>query len=80
MIRLICLNAAERLTVPEMIEAYTINGAYQLFREEETGSLTVGKYADYIVVDQDPLTCDVLDIDGTKVLTTVLAGKTVYGE
>ena len=73
------LNAAERLTVPQMIEAYTINGAYQLFREEETGSLVVGKYADYIVVDADPVKADVLDIDAIKVLTTVLGGKTVYG-
>ena len=74
------LNASERLTVPEMIEAYTINGAYQLFRDDETGSLKAGKEADFIIVDADPLKADFLDIDRIKVQTTVLGGKTVYGK
>lgn len=73
------LNPKERLTRAEMIEAYTINGAYQLFREKETGSLAVGKYADFIVTDADPMKIDVLDVDGIKVLTTALGGKITYG-
>lgn len=74
------LNSEERLTVPEMIEAYTINGAYQLFREKETGSLAVGKYADFIITDADPLKADVLDLDGIQVLTTVFGGEVAYGQ
>lgn len=74
------LNAKERLTIPEMIEAYTINGAYQLFREKETGSLAVGKDADFIITDADPLKVDVLDIDGIQVLTTVFGGNIAYGK
>lgn len=73
------LNKEERLTLPEMIEAYTINGAYQLFREKETGSLSQGKMADFIVLSQDPFKVNLVDIDKIKVLATVLNGTIVHG-
>lgn len=72
------LNSDERLTVKDMIEAYTINGAYELFREDETGSLSKGKKADFIVLDKDPLKTDALEMDGIQVLATVMNGKAVY--
>lgn len=72
------LGKEERLTVPQMIEAYTINGAYQLFREDEIGSLIPGKKADYIVIDRDPLAIDVMDLDKIQLLQTVFNGKVVY--
>ena len=74
------LAPKERLTVKDMIEAYTKNGAFQLFREKEVGSLAVGKQADFIVVDNDPFKSELLDIDRIKVLTTVFNGKVVFGE
>ena len=72
------LGKEERLTVPQLIEAYTINGAYQMFRENEIGSLSPGKCADYIVLDRNPLTIDVMDLDQVTVLQTVLNGNTVF--
>ena len=72
------LNPDERLTLKDMVEAYTKNGAYQLFRENETGSLTAGKYADFIVIDKDIMNIDSLDIDSIKVLGTYLSGKAVF--
>ena len=72
------LNPAERITVKEAIEAYTINGAYQLFREDEIGSLAVGKCADMIIVSQDPLKVNPLRINETEVLATIFCGKTIY--
>jgi predicted amidohydrolase YtcJ len=63
-----------------MVKAYTINGAYQLYREKSIGSLETGKYADMIVVDQDIFKANPLDIDKTKVLTTIMGGKVVYGD
>ncbi|TCI02363.1 hypothetical protein EZV61_13450 [Corallincola luteus] len=46
--------------------------------ENESGSIEVGKSADFIVIDQNLLQIPVQDIHKTKVLTTVLQGKTVY--
>ena len=71
------LNPAERLSVKDMIEAYTINGAYQVYREDEVGSLEAGKFADFLILDADPLTIDPLKLDGIKVLHTVFEGKKV---
>lgn len=74
------LNPAERLTVLDMVKAYTINGAYQLYREDVIGSLEPGKYADMIVIDQDIFKINPLDIDKTMVLTTIFNGKVVSGD
>ena len=72
------LNKAERVRVLDMIKAYTINGAYQLFRETEIGSIEEGKYADFIVVDQDPFMVDPLELEDIKILETFFNGETVY--
>lgn len=74
------LNPAERVSVADMVKAYTINGAYQLYRENSIGSLENGKYADMIVVDQDIFKANPLNIDKTQVLTTIFNGKVVYGD
>ncbi|NLB17434.1 MAG: amidohydrolase family protein [Syntrophomonadaceae bacterium] len=64
----------------DAVKAYTINGAYQLYREDKVGSIEKGKLADLIVVDQDIFKVDPLKIDQTKVLTTIFNGKPVFGE
>lgn len=69
------LNPAERVSVRDMIEAYTINGAYQLFREKETGSLEVGKRGDFILLDQDPFGTDPAEISQIRILQTYVNGK-----
>lgn len=74
------LNPAERVSVLDMVKAYTINGAYQLYREKTVGSLENGKFADMIIVDQDIFKVNPVDIDKTKVLTTIFNGKVVSGE
>lgn len=72
------LGPDERLSVKDMIEAYTINGAYEINRENEIGSLSAGKYADYIIIDADPFETDVLKLDSIKVLSTVFGGEVVF--
>ncbi len=74
------LDPAERVSVLDIVKAYSINGAYQLYREKSIGSLEVGKFADMIVVDQDIFKVNPLDIDKTKVLTTIFEGDVVYGD
>jgi predicted amidohydrolase YtcJ len=71
-------NAAERITIRQAIEAFTINGAYQLHLEDEIGSITVGKWADLVVLDQDLMRINPLRIDSTQVLKTIFAGEIVH--
>lgn len=68
----------ERLTVEQMIDGYTREGAYAMFEEDVTGTLEVGKSADMIIVDQNLLTADPLKLKDTRVLETYFQGRLVY--
>ena len=46
--------------------------------EKRTGSLARGKFADYIVVAKDPMKVPATAISETKVLRTVVGGRTVF--
>jgi predicted amidohydrolase YtcJ len=72
------MGTEQKISREEAIRLYTINGAYQTFEEESKGSIEAGKLADMIVIDRDILTCPEDDIRDTKVLRTILGGKTVY--
>jgi predicted amidohydrolase YtcJ len=68
----------ERVTVEQMIESFTINGAYAAFMEDEIGSLEVGKKADFIILSQNILEIDPGEIHNTIVLMTYFEGQEVY--
>jgi predicted amidohydrolase YtcJ len=76
------LNAREALSIAEVLDAYTINGARLLGREQEIGSLQAGKSADFIVLDQDILALAAHGgadrIAATQVLETWFQGRRVY--
>ena len=61
-----------------VLEAATINAAYQLHQDTVTGSLEVGKFADLIVLDRNPLTIPAEDIANVRVLETMVGGNVVY--
>ena len=61
-----------------VIQAITLNAAYELHEERYIGSLEVGKLADLIVLDADPATVSPERISATKVLRTVVGGRVVY--
>jgi predicted amidohydrolase YtcJ len=75
-------NASQAVSIRDLIDAYTINGASFLHREQVAGSLEVGKSGDFIVVDQDILDLAASghadDIARTHVLGTWFQGKKVY--
>lgn len=75
-------NDQERLDIFSIIDAYTINGAKALRQSHITGSLEVGKKADFVIVDQNIIqlaqTHQAGSIDQTKVVMTVFNGKVVY--
>lgn len=64
----------------DFLRSLTIEGAYQMYSENERGSIAPGKFADFIIIDQDVLTCDVEQIHSTKVLNTFFEGKCVYAK
>jgi hypothetical protein len=68
----------QKITVQEAIEAYTINNAYAAFEENEKGSITAGKLADFVVLSDDLLSIDPAGIGKVRVEMTVLGGKIVY--
>jgi predicted amidohydrolase YtcJ len=70
----------ERMTREEALACFTREAAWAAGMEEEVGTLSVGKRADFIVVDQDPLTAPEEDLWKTRVLRTVIDGQTVYEE
>jgi predicted amidohydrolase YtcJ len=72
------LAPEERLTVEQAIRAQTIDAAWQLFADDVTGSLEVGKYADLVVLSADPRTVPAEEIADLDVLATFLAGRQVY--
>jgi predicted amidohydrolase YtcJ len=72
------LHPNEILTREDAIRLYTIQNAYLTFEESFKGSLEPGKYADFIVLDRDLLTCPLEAIPATEVLTTFVGGRQVY--
>jgi predicted amidohydrolase YtcJ len=72
------LAPEERLTVDQAIRAQTIDAAWQLFADDVTGSLEVGKYADMVVLSADPRTVPPEQIADLDVRATFLAGRQVY--
>ncbi|GAB3286359.1 amidohydrolase [Parahaliea aestuarii] len=71
------IGADERVPAMDALRAMTIDAAWQIFREDELGSLEVGKYADLVVLDGDPLG-DPADLRDLQVVRTVVGGVTIY--
>ena len=69
---------AQRMTREEALESMTIWPAYAAFQEDVLGSLTPGKYADFVVLDQDIMRVAPESVLATKVLATYVGGKAVY--
>ena len=72
-------NPNSRITPYEALEMYTINGAYAIFQDKQKGSLQIGKKADFVILDQNPLTVDHLKIKDIKVCSTFKNGRCLFG-
>ena len=72
------LLKAEALTVAEALRAYTLDAAYANGYDDVSGSIAVGKSADFVVLDRDPFAVDAADLGDITVQTTVSAGDVVY--
>ena len=76
------LNANERVSVRDTLDAYTIKGAQMLGQADITGSLEVGKKADFVILSQDLVALEAQGntdkISDTKILSTWFDGREIY--
>ena len=72
------IGADQRVTPLEALKAMTINVAQQYGEQASKGSLEVGKLADLVVLDQNPLKVDPMKIKDVQVVETIKEGKTIY--
>jgi predicted amidohydrolase YtcJ len=70
-------GANERVSIEQMIEATTINEAYQMLCDDRLGSITVGKEADLVVLGDDITKCDPEHIQDSPVLGTMVGEERV---
>ncbi|PVZ69638.1 amidohydrolase [Pelagibaculum spongiae] len=70
------IGAHQRISVLQALRAMTIDAAWQVFQEDNRGSIEVGKFADLVVLSQNPLTAE--DLLEVKVEQTIVGGKTIY--
>jgi predicted amidohydrolase YtcJ len=68
----------QKMTREEALRAMTIWPAYAAFQERVMGSITPGKYADFVILDRDIMTVPDSEILSTRVLSTWIGGKSVY--
>jgi len=68
----------EKMTRQEALQSMTIWPAYAGFQESVIGSLTPGKYADFVILDRDIMQIPDSEILSARVLSTWLGGKQVY--
>src|SRR5881394_1184328 len=68
----------QRTTRQEALWSITLWPAYAAFMENESGTLTAGKYADFVVLDQDIMTVAPEEVLKTNVMLTVLGGRVIY--
>ena len=72
-----------KITVAEAIRAYTFGGAYAIDRDHEVGTIEVGKYADFIVLDQNLFDLEKSKrsdlISKTRLAKVVFEGEVVFG-
>ncbi len=68
----------QAMTVTEALRAFTLDAAYAAHQEATQGTLEPGKWADFILIDQDIFKIDPARIWKTRVLQTWVAGKSVY--
>ena len=69
---------SEKMSVDEAVKLFTKNAAYASYTEHENGTIELGKWADFVVLEKDIYEINPDDIKTTKVDMTILAGKTVF--
>ena len=69
----------ERLSLEQLLEGYTQNGAYQLRLEDAVGSIEPGKEADFVVLNKDLFNVDSYEIWELEPTAVVMRGSLIQG-
>jgi predicted amidohydrolase YtcJ len=69
----------ECINIDDALRARTIDAAWQMFADDITGSIEPGKYADFVVLEQDPHSVAPASVATIDVAATFLEGRQVYG-
>ena len=72
------LGPHQRATIQEALHAVTLSGAYQYFEEDTKGSITVGKQADLVILEKNPLTTDPAQLEFIKIMETFSRGRSIF--
>ena len=72
------VNDSERVSVYDALRMYTVNAARAGGHERDRGSIEVGKLADLVLLDRDPLTVPPEELPDVRVTTTILDGRVVW--
>lgn len=72
------LGEAEKISLKQAIDMFTINSARQQYAADRLGTLEAGKLADLVVIDRDIFAVPISTVHDTKVLMTIIGGEVVY--
>jgi predicted amidohydrolase YtcJ len=72
------ISLTEAITVKEAVHAYTVGSAFAEMKENVKGTLEPGKVADFIIIDRNPFTVSVDELESINVLATYINGNQVY--
>ncbi|MGL5381616.1 amidohydrolase [Clostridium sp.] len=72
------LGEEQKISVLDALKSITINGAYQYFEENLKGTIEVGKLADFVILDKNPLEIPSNELKKLVVLETIKEGISIY--
>jgi predicted amidohydrolase YtcJ len=72
------LGPDQRASVEQALKAITLGAAYQYFEEAEKGSITLGKRADFVLLESNPLSSEPEQLQDIAIVETFARGKSIY--
>lgn len=72
------LGPDQKASVEQALKAITLDGAYQYFEEDEKGSISVGKRADLVILERNPITADPDMLAEIGIIETIAKGLSIY--
>jgi len=72
------LGAAEKITLKQAIDLFTVNSAKQMGNADKTGRIEPGMLADLIVIDRNPYEIPITEVHKIIVKKAIINGEVIY--